>query len=239
MISRSDFSRFQVITFDCYGTLIDWETGILTTVRKVLSTHQAEMHDLEILRLYSEFEAEAEAEAEAESGEFVPYREVLCRVVRDFASRVGFSPTQDEQQSLPNSVADWAPFPDTVQALHRLKTKFKLGIISNVDDELFSATARRLQVNFDYVITAGQARAYKPSMAIFKLAQSRMEIAAENWLHAGQSIFHDVIPAKSLGMSTVWVNRPSIRAGSGAAKQASAEPDFEVKTLNELADTLA
>jgi len=233
MISRSDISRFQVITFDCYGTLIDWETGILTTARRILSTHQAEISDLEILRLYSEFEAKAE------SGEFVPYREVLCRVVRDFGRRLDFSPTRDEQQSLPNSVADWAPFPDTVQALQRLKTKFKLGIISNVDDELFSATARRLQVSFDYVITAGQARAYKPSMAIFKLAQSRMGIAAENWLHAGQSIYHDVIPAKSLGVSTAWVNRPSIRAGSGAAKQASAEPDFEVKTLNEFADTLA
>jgi 2-haloacid dehalogenase len=230
MISVFDFTRFQAITFDCYGTLIDWETGILTAIRQILSRHKAESSDVEILRLYSEFEAEAE------SGEFVPYREVLCRVVRDFGARLGFRPTPDEQQSLANSVADWTPFPDTVPALQRLKTKFKLGIISNVDDELFSQTARRLEVNFDYVITAGQARAYKPSKTIFNLAQTRMGVAAENWLHAGQSLYHDMIPAKSLGISTAWVNRPSIRAGSGAAKQALAEPDFQVARLRELVD---
>jgi 2-haloacid dehalogenase len=227
-----DFSRFRVVTFDCYGTLIDWETGILEAIRPILSAHGAALSDLEVLRLYGELEAEAE------SGEYLAYREVLCSVVRGFGARLGFHATEEQQRSLPDSLGDWKPFGDTIAALRRLKAKFKLGIISNVDDELFFATALRLEINFDCVMTAGQARAYKPSLEVFRLAQARMGVGPETWIHAGQSIYHDVIPAQSLGVSTVWVNRPSFRPGTGAAKQASATPDFEVASLQALADLI-
>jgi 2-haloacid dehalogenase len=227
---KFDFSRFRVITFDCYGTLIDWETGILSALRPVLSAHGSKLSDLKILRVYSELEPEAQA------GEFRPYREVLSSVVRGFGTRLGFMATEQQQQSLPNSLSEWNPFPDTVAALRRLQTKFKLGIISNVDDDQFATTASRLEVNFDFVTTAGQARAYKPSHKIFQLAQQRMGIQPEHWLHAGQSIYHDVIPAQALGIATAWVNRPSIRPGSGAAKPADGEPDVEVASLSALAD---
>lgn len=226
-----DFSRFRVITLDCYGTLIDWETGILSALRQVLSAHGSKLSDPEILRVYSELEPEAQA------GEFRPYREILSSVVRGFGTRLGFMATEQEQQSLPNSLSAWKPFPDMVSALRRLQTQFKLGILSNVDDDLFAATAPRLEINFDYVITAGQARAYKPSRQIFEMAQHRMTVRPGQWLHAGQSIYHDIIPAKALGISTVWVNRPSIRPGAGAAKAAAAaEPDVEVGSLSALAD---
>jgi 2-haloacid dehalogenase len=188
------------------------------------------LSDADILGLYGELEAEAE------SSEYHPYRDILRSVVRGFGSRLGFLPTDPEQQSLPNSFAHWAPFPDTVAALRQLKTKFKLGIISNVDDDLFSATSRRLEIDFDYVITAGRARAYKPSLKIFELAQHRIGIPPEQWLHSAQSVYHDVIPARSLGISTVWVNRPSLRAGIGAVKQASAEADVTVTSMQALAD---
>jgi len=224
-----DFSRFRVITFDCYGTLIDWETGILGVIRPILRAHGAALADSEVLRLYGELEAEAE------SSHYVPYREILSEVVRGFGVRLGFHATGEEQQSLPDSLADWNPFPDTVPALRQLKTKFKLGIISNIDDEIFAASARRLEINFDFVTTAAQARAYKPSLEIFRLAQNKMGMAPVQWLHAGQSIYHDVVPAQSLGISTVWVNRPSPRPGAGAAKLASATPDIEVHSLAELA----
>jgi 2-haloacid dehalogenase len=229
MKASLDFARFHAITFDCYGTLIDWETGILEAIRPILFAHGAELRDPEILRMYGELEADAE------SSQYQPYREILCDVVRGFGDRLGFRTTDEEQQSLPNSVANWNPFPDTVAALRQLKGKFKLGIISNVDDDLFSASARLFETDLDCVTTAGQARAYKPSLEIFRLAQKKMSILPEHWLHAGQSIYHDVIPAKSLGISTVWVNRPSPRPGAGAAKHASAKSDVEVHSLAEFA----
>jgi 2-haloacid dehalogenase len=120
-----------------------------------------------------------------------------------------------------------------------LKSKFNLGILSNVDDELFSATARNLEIKFDHVVTASQAHAYKPSLDIFRVAQTRIALPPEQWLHAAQSVYHDVVPAQVLGISTVWVNRPSLRPNSGAAKQASARPDVSVSSLRELADLAA
>ena len=228
-----DFSRFSIITFDCYGTLIDWESGILGAIRPIISAHGAHLSDAEILRMYGEIEADEE------SGEYQPYREILRAVVRGFGTRLGFVPSEKEQESLPNSLVHWKPFPDTVNALRQLKQKFKLGILSNIDDDLFSATAPQLEVDFDHVVTAAQASAYKPSPDIFRLAQERMALPPQEWLHAGQSIYHDVIPAQSIGVATVWVNRPSPLPNSGAAKPAQAKPDVELASLQELADLVS
>ncbi len=227
-----DFSRFNIITFDCYGTLIDWETGILGAIHPILSAHNAHFSDIDLLRMYGEIEAEEE------SGEYQPYREILQAVVRGFGTRLGFVPSEKEQQSLPDSLANWKPFPDTVAALRQLKQKFKLGILSNIDDELFAATAPQLEVEFDEVVTASQAGAYKPSLDIFRLTQNKIGLPPQQWLHAGQSIYHDVIPAQSLGIATVWVNRPSPLPNSGAAKPAQGKPDIEVSSLRELADLI-
>ncbi|HEY4660127.1 MAG TPA: haloacid dehalogenase type II [Terriglobales bacterium] len=228
-----DFSRFSIITFDCYGTLIDWETGILGAIRPILSAHHAHLTDADILRTYGEIEAEEE------SGSYQPYKEILTAVIRGFGIRLGFVPSEEEEQSLPNSLANWKPFPDTVAVLRRLKQKFKLGILSNIDDDLFSATAPQLEIEFDYVVTASQARAYKPSLEIFRLAQKRIGLPSQQWLHAGQSIYHDVIPARSMGIATVWVNRPSPLPNSGAAKPAQGKPDIEVASLKELDELLS
>lgn len=221
---------FRVITFDCYGTLIDWETGLLGVIRPILAARGAHINDAEILRLYGEIEAEEQ------SGQYREYKEILKAVIRGFGARLGFKPTHQERQSLSGSLANWKPFPDTVPSLRRLKEKFKLGIISNIDDDLISVTRPKLEVDFDYVVTAAQARAYKPSLEIFRLAQKRMGLPPEHWLHAGQSVYHDVIPAKSLGISAAWVNRPSVRPNAGAAKGAVAEADVEVSGLAALAD---
>ncbi len=225
-----DFSRFQVLTFDCYGTLIDWESGIFSALRPVLAANGKTLSDSALLELYSELEAKAE------QGDFRSYREVLQSVVRGFGERLGFAPNQAEVRSLPESMAHWLPFADTVAALRRLKTRYKLAIISNVDDDLFTHSAPKLGVAFDFVVTAQQARAYKPSLKIFDLARERIGVSSEHWLHVGQSIFHDVLPAKSLGIATVWVNRLSPRPGAGAAKAASGEPDLVVPDLRTLAD---
>ena len=185
--------------------------------------------DATILRLYGDFEANAE------QGEYRRYREVLQSVVRQFGERLGFAPTDQEANSLPESLKEWLPWPDTVNALQELQSRFRLAIVSNVDDDLFAATLPQLGVRFDQIITAQQAGAYKPSLKIFELALSRVGVPAHRVLHVGQSVFHDVLPAQSLGLATVWVNRPSSRTGVGAVKTAEGRPDLQVTSLAELA----
>jgi 2-haloacid dehalogenase len=224
-----DFTRFEILTFDCYGTLIDWEAGILSALHRILSAHEKKIDDAKLLKLYGDFEELSEQDP------FHPYREVLQSVVRRFGAELGFVPTAEEISSLPNSLAGWKPWPDTVAALRQLKSRFRLAILSNVDDDLFAATRPQLGVEFDEVVTAQQAQAYKPSLKLFELALSRIHTPAHRVLHVGQSIYHDVIPAQSLGLATVWVNRPSARAGIGAVKAAEGKPDLTVSSLAELA----
>ena len=224
-----DFTRFEVLTFDCYGTLINWEAGILLALRRILSAHGKEIDDATLLKLYGDFEQRSE------QGVFHPYREVLESVIRQFGVELRFAPTAEEVRSLPDSLSTWQPWPDTVAALRQLKTRFRLAILSNVDDDLFALTRPQLEVDFDEAITAQQAQAYKPSLKLFELALSRIHAPAHRVLHVGQSIYHDVIPAQALGLATVWVNRPSSRPGVGAVKAAQAKPDLTVSTLAELA----
>jgi 2-haloacid dehalogenase len=225
-----DFSRFQFLTFDCYGTLIDWESGILPVLRRILAAHGKTVDDATLLKLYGDFEQQAEA------APYQSYRQVLASVVAQFGKEFGFAPTAEESASLAASLPAWKPWPDTVSALHRLKTRFRLAILSNIDDDLFASTRPQLGIDFDEVITAQQARAYKPSMKVFELALNRIDAPAHRVLHVGQSIYHDVIPAQALGLASVWVNRPSARPGIGAVKAADATPDVTVSSLEELAD---
>jgi 2-haloacid dehalogenase len=224
-----DFSRFEILTFDCYGTLIDWEAGMLPVLHRILSAHGKEIEDAALLKLYGDFELRSEQPP------FRRYRDVLESVVRQFGEELGFIPTLEELRSLPDSLSTWKPWPDTVAALRQLKGRLRLAILSNVDDDLFALTRPALEVEFDEVITAQQAQAYKPSLKLFELALSRIHAPAHRVLHVGQSIYHDVIPAQSLGLATVWVNRPSARPGVGAVKAAEAKPDLTVSSLAELA----
>ena len=223
-----DFSRFQIISFDCYGTLINWEAGILPALRGVLANHGQKLEDANILELYGEFELEAESP-------YQNYRKVLESVVRRFGEKYGFQPSPSEVRSLHETLPQWPPFEDTVAGLQKLHQKYKLAIISNTDDDLFAETQKLLQVKFDYVITAQQAKSYKPSLNNFKLALERMGISKDRLLHAAQSVYHDVVPAQSLGIANVWVNRKSARPGVGAVRKANAKPDLEVPNLATLA----
>jgi 2-haloacid dehalogenase len=223
-----DFSRFEILTFDCYGTLINWEEGILRCMHRILAAHGKDTDDATILQLYGDFEARAE------QGSYRRYREVLQSVVSQFGEQHGFIPTDAETRSLPDSLRNWQPWPDTISALRQLQKRFLLAIISNVDDDLFAATRPQLEVKFDEIVTAQQAGAYKPSLKIFELALSRIGVPAHRILHVGQSIYHDIVPAQSLGLSTVWVNRPSPRTGVGAVKRAVGQPELEVSSLAQL-----
>ena len=226
-----DFNRFEILTFDCYGTLIDWETGILLALGRILCAHGKKSDDAELLGLYGDFEQQSEA------GEYRRYRAVLESVVERFGAHFGFTPCAAENRSLAESLPSWRPWPDTVGALAQLKRRFRLAIVSNIDDDLFAATRSQLGVEFDEVVTAQEAQAYKPSLKLFELVLSRSGVPAHRVLHVGQSIYHDVIPAHTLGLATVWVNRPSARPGVGAVKAAEATPDLTVASLAELAAT--
>ena len=224
-----DFSRFSTISFDCYGTLIEWEAGILPALRALLARHNCLQPDATILELYGEFEAEAE------SGPYRSYRAVLESVVERFGKRLGFEPSARELRVLHESLPSWPPFADAASALRQLKTRYKLAVVSNIDDDLFAETADHLGVKFDAVITAQHAQSYKPSTNNFQLALAALGVTPDRLLHAGQSIYHDVLPAQSLGIATVWVNRRSARPGVGAVRAAAGKPDLEVPDLQTLA----
>ena len=225
-----EFDRFKAITFDCYGTLIDWETGLLRALRLILETHgrSEALTDRQILDLYGELEPKTQIP-------YRRYRQVLAEVARGFGERLGFELANGEAESLAESLKTWQPFPDTRAALEKLKSRYKLAIISNTDDDLFAATSKHLGIKFDEVITAEQAKAYKPSAVPFRLALERLGLSRESVLHAGQSVYHDVLPAKLLGITTVLVHR----RGFGATRPIEGEPDLKVPDMQTLADLAA
>jgi 2-haloacid dehalogenase len=224
-----DLGAFDALTFDCYGTLIDWETGIADALRPIAAAHGSEAGDDTLL------EAFARHEAALEAGPYRSYRDVLAGALRGVGSDLGFEPGDDEVAAFSGSVGDWPAFPDSAGALATLKQRFRLGVITNCDDDLFALSNRRLGVEFDWVITAQQARGYKPNPANFVLAFERIDVPRERILHVAQSLFHDHVPAKALGMTTVWINRRQGRAGFGATPPAEAVPDLVVPDMRSFA----
>jgi 2-haloacid dehalogenase len=227
-----DFSAFDALTFDCYGTLIDWEAGILAALRAVLEAHGTEAGDEPLL------EAFARHEAALEAGPYLRYKDVLAGCLHELGQELAFTPTQAELDTFGRSVADWPAFPDSPEALAELKQRFRLGVITNCDDDLFAASNERLGVAFDWIVTAEQARGYKPRRENFEFAFARIDVPRERILHVAQSLFHDHVPAKALGMTTVWIDRRQGRAGTGATPPAEATPDLTVPDLRRFA-TLA
>ncbi len=230
-----DFGRYEVVSFDCYGTLIDWESGIVSGLRPVLSNHGVDVSDAEILDLHAE--VEHRLQSSSTGGNYTKYRDVLRQEVREAGEKWGFEPDTTEVDAIADSLRHWKPFPDTVEALRALKERYKLAVISNVDDGLFALTACHLEVEFDWIITAEQAGTYKPSLNNFEVAIERMGVEPAKLLHAAESLFHDVSPAKKLGLSTVWVHRRAEKGGFGATPPANAEPDLEVPDLKALVAT--
>jgi 2-haloacid dehalogenase len=224
-----DFDRYTHLTFDCYGTLIDWERGILAALRPVLARHGLALTDDRILELYGELEAAAEA------GPYRRYRAVLAAVLAGFGARLGFAPSAEEREAFAASVGQWPPFPDTVEALQALGRRYRLVVLSNVDDDLFAQSARHLATDFAAVITAQQVGSYKPDRRNFRFALARLGAPPARVLHVAQSLFHDIAPAKELGLTAVWVNRRHDRPGFGATPAATAQPDLEVPDLRTLA----
>ena len=161
------FSQFEWLTFDCYGTLIDWETGILGALRPILAAHHRNLGDEGLLELYGAIEQQIE------SADYQTYRNVLRQCVTTIGARLGFTATPQEMDALPDSLKNWLPFSDSVAALAQLKRRYKLAALTNCDDDLFAHSAKLLGNPFDAAVTAQQARSYKPGMNHFRLFQER------------------------------------------------------------------
>jgi 2-haloacid dehalogenase len=223
-----DYKSFAVLTFDCYGTIIDWEQGIVRTLRPVLTAHGVDLTDAEVQEQYAGFEAEIER------GPYLRYADVLRGVLTAFGEYFDFAPTDDELARFGEAVRDWPPFPDSRDALRALKTRYRLVILSNVDDDLFEFSRQKLGIDFDRVFTAQQIGSYKPDPRNFRYALEHLDVPKERVLHVAQSLYHDIQPARELGLTTVWVNRRQGHAGAGATPPAEAKPDAVVPDLASL-----
>ena len=227
--STMNFQQFECISFDCYGTLIDWEAGITSALRTILETHEVSAEHSAVLELYGN------AERKIEAGPYRPYREVLKDVLSEIGEVFGFEPSPNELECFSISVMNWPAFPDSSQALRALATQYRLVILSNIDDDLFRFSRKLLGVEFDHVFTAQQIGSYKPSRQNFEYLIQHAGVPQQKILHVAQSLFHDIAPAKALGISTVWVNRRQGLAGFGATPPAEATPDATVPDLLALA----
>jgi 2-haloacid dehalogenase len=191
--------RYNVITFDCYGTLIDWESGIANAFITTAAADGVTLTRETVLRAYAETEHRVQAQA------YRPYREVLRDTAVRVAAIVSWPLMTERAGFLADSLPCWQPFPDTNAALERLAAVSRLGILSNIDDDLLDATREHFIVDFDIVVTAQQVRSYKPAQAHFQTA--RELIGSASWLHAAESNFHDVVPSNVLGIDNAWINR--------------------------------
>ena len=217
-----DPDHVTTLTFDCYGTLIDWEAGAIEALRPLLARHGVALSDDEVIAIFQELDG-----ALCEPP-YKPYRAVLAGVVEGFGQRFGFPVEAAERDLLASSIPSWRPFPDTVEALRVLGRRYRLAIVSNIDDDLFAASARQLEVSFDAVITAEQARCYKPGRAIFEEALRRLGAEPEMVAHVAEGVT-EIPPARQLGCATIWVRR-----NGRSARLLSEAPDLEMPDLQSL-----
>ena len=223
------FADVDALTFDCYGTLVDWEAGIARGLGVMLATHGITGDSDELLERFAGHETALEA------GPYRRYREILAEAGRRIGRDYGVEPSDDAVEAFGATVSEWPAFPDSAAALAQLAERFRLGVITNCDDDLFAQSNRRLGVTFDWIVTAEQARSYKPDPRNFELAFERIDVPRERIVHVAQSLYHDHVPAKALGMTTVWIDRRSDRPGFGATPPADATPDLVLPDMASLA----
>lgn len=235
-----DFGRFSHISFDCYGTLIDWERGILDTLMPLLADHDIEIGPSALLEAYAEAEEWAErqfTDGSAGAGHKT-YRAVLAETLDALGNRLGFEPRTEERGLLAEKMPSWPPFPDTRESLGRLSEHYDLVVLSNIDRDLFAGTSELLGIPFTAVITAEELEVYKPSPRFFEMAHERLAVPREQWLHVAQSCFHDIAPAQAYGLATVHIDRRRGQEGSGATPPSAAVADLTCTSLAELVDCM-
>ena len=227
-------SDFKALSFDCYGTLIDWEAGLSRALESLRL--RAGVSPDELLEAYGEAEHAVE---EAHPG--MRYSELLTLVHGRLAEKFGIEQDPEAAQAFGQSVGDWPAFPDSPEALRYLKRHFKLIILSNVDRASFAGSNERLGVEFDCILTAEEIGSYKPDLRNFEYLLDRIaEVGVEKseLLHTAQSLFHDYGPANRTGIASAWIDRRHDKPGGGATKLPDPMPhfDFRFTSMAELAD---
>lgn len=223
-------SDVQVLSFDCYGTLIDWEQGLADALMPLVGPHRPDIDREQLLAAYAAAEAAVEHEAPGR------YPEVLARAATRMAAALGVPLTDADRMRVADSVPMWPAFPDSAEALGRLKRRFRLIILSNVDNASFAASRERLGVIFDEVITAEDLGFYKPDPRAFDAllaCVARLGVPPGHHVHVAQSLYHDHEPAQAAGLPTVWINRRHGRPGWGATPPpaSAVTPTWEYPTL--------
>jgi 2-haloacid dehalogenase len=230
------FAPFRALSFDCYGTLIDWETGITENLRPWADRHGLEVSREDLLAAFSANDTAVQSEQPT-----ARYPEVLAEVMRRIGDRFRAEVTADEATAFGDSVGEWPPFADSHDALARLGTRFALIILSNVDRMSFARSNRRLGVDFDRIITAEDVGSYKPDPRNFEVLIDELRslgIAPSQLLHVAESLYHDHEPAKRLGLSSVWIHRRHAVEGFGATPAPDVEvmPDWRFPSMSAFAD---
>lgn len=229
---------FQALSFDCYGTLIDWEAGIAEVLQPWAASHGRDIPREELLTAYSLYEAHAEEEHPTDL-----YPQILARAMRGLGAHLGIPVSDDEAEALASSVPQWPAFPDSPEALARLSERYSLIILSNIDRASFAGSNAHLQVTFTSILTAQDIGSFKPSPRNFEALLDevdRLGIPRSGLLHVAQSLFHDHVPAKSLGLPTVWINRRHDNPGWGAtpAPPKDVTPDWTFTSMKAFADAV-
>lgn len=217
-----DPARVTTLTLDCYGTLMDWETGVIQALRPLLARHGVAPSDDDIVAAFQDLDG-----ALCEPP-YKPYKAVLAGVVEGFGRRFGVPVEAAERDVLASSLPSWRPFPDTVGVLRALAGRYRLAVVTNSDDDLFGASARRLGVPFAAVVTSEQARCYKPHPAIFEETLRRLGAEPGSVAHVAEGVT-EIAPARRLGCATVWVRRHGRSAGL-----LTEAPDLDVPDLRTL-----
>ncbi len=227
---------FDALSFDCYGTLIDWESGILAAWRPWAAREGVEAGDGTVLERFAANESRQQAETPG-----LPYPEVLARAFMGMGADFGRTPVEADAVAFGRSVPDWPAFPDSAEALAYLGRHYELIVLSNVDRESFAASAERLGTRFDAVFTAQDVGSYKPAAANFDALAAGLEARSmpkARVLHVAQSLFHDHVPAVAAGFATCWIDRRKGRPGWGATMPPPTEVqvDFHFGSMAELVE---
>jgi putative hydrolase of the HAD superfamily len=235
-MSEFEFDRFEAMSFDCYGTLIDWETGIAEALRPWAERTAVNLDAEGLIAAYGRHETHVEDDM---PGALYPI--VLGETLRRIGNELGVEVTDDDATSFGQSVKDWPAFPDTAAALQRLATRFKLIILSNIDRASFASSKPRLGVDFDAIVTAEDVGSYKPQLGHFdRLFEElqRLGVHRDQLVHVAESLFHDHQPAQALGLPSVWIHRRHGKDGTGATATPSGDvsPTWQFTSMAEFAD---